>query len=99
MDYIIMGLAFGVFICLIIVHSYLKKYADRYIVTQIIHSDTTYSQLGNGTTYNVALITRFVIANNREEAIGKFIKDTKNIKAIKKLDIDCYKILDYTPLK
>jgi hypothetical protein len=86
---------FGMIISL----GYSKKYVNRYVVTQIIHSDTTYSKVENDTIYNVMLVSRFVIANSREEAIGKFIEDTKNIKAIKKLNIDCYKILEHDALK
>jgi len=45
-----------------------------------------------GHTFNIeqGLIVRRVEANSKEEAIGKFILQTTHIKAMKKMDIECY---------
>lgn len=38
----------------------------------------------------VNIIIRNVHAKNENEAIGKFTKQTKDIKAVKKLEIECF---------
>ena len=38
----------------------------------------------------LGLILRRVIAEKKEEAIGKFVLNTQDIKAHKKMDIECY---------
>ena len=45
-----------------------------------------------GTQNNIALdvIIRKVIARNKEEAIGKFVKVSNKVKAVKKLNIECF---------
>lgn len=45
---------------------------------------------GNNTINLVENIVRQIKAKNEEEAIGKFIIATKDIKAIEKLDLECY---------
>ena len=37
-------------------------------------------------------IVRQVDAESRELAIGKFVVSTQNIKALKKMDIECYEL-------
>lgn len=46
--------------------------------------------IGNSYNANMQNIVRQVKAENKEIAIGKFVIATKGIKAIKKLNIECY---------
>lgn len=49
-----------------------------------------------GKEVNIFHITRKVYARNKEEAIGKFLTETKDIDAFKKMDIQCY---DFSQLR
>ncbi len=46
--------------------------------------------VGNNKNTIMENIVRQIKAKSRENAIGKFVIATEDIKAIKKLDIECY---------
>jgi len=43
----------------------------------------------NTQTIAMIAIVRRVLANSKEEAIGKFVTNTKDIEAVEKLEIQC----------
>lgn len=47
----------------------------------------------NGENISMSNVVRRVEAESVEEAIGKFVLETKNIVAQQKLNIDCYPLL------
>ncbi len=53
---------------------------------------------GNNANISMSNIVRQVSAENKESAIGKFVIATKNIKAHKKLDIECYDLSELLSL-
>jgi hypothetical protein len=56
---------------------------ERFLVTQMTVERK--EQIGNQTFQHWNLIIRFVDANSKEEALGKFIIETSNEKRIEKL--------------
>ena len=59
---------------------------DLYICYQMIIKETKLS------TTIMDTIIRQVYAQSQEEAIGKFIVNTKDVPAEKKLDLECIKL-------
>ncbi len=45
--------------------------------------------IGNINTINLETVVRRVVADSQEQAIGMFILNTKDIKAVRRLDVDC----------
>lgn len=70
---------------------------EHWLCTQVIVQSQTNEIVrvnnvtNNNTNIIVSCITRRVQAVNKAEAIGKFIIATKNINAIKRLDVECNK--------
>lgn len=58
-----------------------------YLVSQICVDEIT--KCGNDETYMMGAIIRRVKANNKEEAIGKFVVATRDVKAQRRLEIHC----------
>ena len=52
-------------------------------------SAVTKEELNN---IGVGTIIRLVEAKTKEEAMGKFLLNTKDVKAVKKLDVECFEI-------
>jgi len=48
--------------------------------------------IGNTNNIGVDTIIRLVEAKTKEEAMGKFLLNTKDVKAVKKLDVECFEI-------
>lgn len=65
---------------------------ERYLVFQIVV--TSHEIKGDNHDVKVNNILRTVLANNKEEAIGKFVLATKEVPCQKKLEIECYKLND-----
>lgn len=69
------------------------------VVQQIVESEeTTFKDGKHVNNININNIIRVVEGSSEEEAIGKFVLDTSNIIAHKKLNIQCIKLKDITKL-
>lgn len=60
----------------------------QYIVLQMQVDKESFD--GNNKNVEMTTIVRKVEADSKELAIGKFVTNTQDIKAIKKLNIQCY---------
>lgn len=60
----------------------------KFIIVQLKQD----SEKQEESTVNIGIsnIIRLVEASTKEEAIGKFIIGTQSIKALKKLDVECF---------
>lgn len=58
-----------------------------FIINQILVEKTAY--VGSASTVSLQVVVRRVEAENQEEAIGKFVLATDEIKAERKLKIEC----------
>jgi len=59
---------------------------NEYIISQSFVNE---NMLGNVNQFSVGCIIRRVVANNVDEAIGKFIRNTQDVSATKKLNVEC----------
>ena len=62
----------------------------QYIVLQMQVDKESFD--GNNKNVEMTTIVRKVEADSKELAIGKFVTNTQDIKAIKKLNIECYNL-------
>ena len=69
----------------------------KYLLTQLLITDKRF--VGNNYTQDICTLIRVVVANSKEEAIGKFILETKDIKAIERLNPSCDILKDVIVLK
>jgi hypothetical protein len=67
-----------------------KKKLTRFIVAQMIINNEEHKL--NRSDIGMSVIIRNVGAETKEEAIGKFILQTNDIKCIKKLDVEVYEL-------
>lgn len=69
----------------------------KYIVIQMQIDGNT---IKDGVIYtNMSNVVRQIDAETREEAIGKFVVGTSQIKALKKFNIDCFELNDLIEIK
>ena len=63
---------------------------NTYIIVQMI-----VEKMPDGMNHNVLMsnIIRMYDADNKEAAIGKFVLDTANVPAVKKLQIECFEFV------
>jgi hypothetical protein len=70
--------------------SKLKAKKSKYVVYQMCHTRTV--MVGGHQEFLFDVIIRTVNAETEEQAIGLFVKNTENIKAEKRLNIQSFKI-------
>ena len=67
---------------------YLKM--KKFIVLQMqIDGETV---VGNNKNISMSNVVRYIEAESNETGIGKFVLATQQIKAMKKMDIECYEL-------
>lgn len=67
---------------------------NKFTVYQQMHMRDEIDEDGIKTTF-IDTYMRFVDAKTEEEAIGKFLADTRNVKCLKRYEINCVKNSDY----
>lgn len=65
---------------------------DLYICCQMIVKETKF--INGCSTTIMENIIRQIIADSKEEAVGKFILNTQDVTAEKRLNLECIKLTD-----
>lgn len=68
-----------------------------YIITQQVLTSREYGE--HGVTLNWTIVTRKVEAVDSDSAVGKFVSQTKDIKSVEKLNLECIELCSLKTIK